>query len=600
MNSKDFESIKDTIPRRPGIYKFIGENDSVLYVGKAKDILKRVTSYFNKQAAYKTKALLFHARRMEFIVVNSEADALLLENSLIKTLQPKYNVTLKDGKTYTYLCIKKEPFPRIFFTRRLIKDGSVYFGPYTSKYKAKVLLDLIKQLFPLRTCNYNLSPENIARGKMKVCLEYHIKKCHGPCEGLEAPETYQKRISQVQNVLKGKFSEVRHHLMHEIGEKAEEMKFEEAHDLKQKLLTFDDYQSKSTIVNPGMDNVDVFSLQIHQHTAYINYLYATKGAIIYANTFMYQINLETEEKELLELAIVEIREKMHSEANEIIVPFEVSTTDAEIKVTVPVKGDKKKLLELAEQNGENFLQQEKIKSINKTPEERSNRILTKLQVDLNMDVLPKHIECFDNSNILGSNPVSSCVVFKNAKPSKNDYRHYNIKSVTGPDDFASMAEVVRRRYKRLLDEGLPLPQLIVIDGGKGQLNAAVEVLKELEIYGQVTIIGIAKRLEEIYFPDDPIPLYINKKSESLIVIQRIRNEAHRFAITFHRTKRSQNFLTSELTDIPGIGPKTFQKLIAHFKSVFNISKASEEELIPVAGKKVTTILLNHFARKTEL
>lgn len=599
MTSKDFESIKDTIPRSPGIYKFIGEKEEVLYVGKAKDILKRVTSYFTKQTAYKTKALLFHARRMEFVVVNSEADALLLENNLIKTLQPKYNVTLKDGKTYTYLCIKKEPFPRIFFTRRLIKDGSVYFGPYTSKYKAKVLLDLIKQLFPLRTCNYNLSAENIARGKMKVCLEYHIKRCYGPCEGYEAPETYQKRIGQVQNVLKGKFTEVKQHLMQEIGHRAEEMKFEEAHDLKLKLLAFEDYQSKSTIVNPSIENVDVFSLQIHQHTAYINYLYVTKGAIVHANTFKYQINLESEEKELLEQAIVEIREKMLSEAKEIIVPYDVSTTSAEIRVTVPVKGDKKKLLELAEQNGEIFIQQEKIKSINKTPEERSNRILTKLQVDLNMDVLPKHIECFDNSNIQGTNPVSACVVFKNAKPAKQDYRHYNIKSVTGPDDFASMAEVVMRRYKRLLDEEAPLPQLIVIDGGKGQLNAAVEVLKKLGLYEQVTVIGIAKRLEEIYFPEDPIPLYINKKSESLMIIQRIRNEAHRFAITFHRTKRSQNFLTSELTDIPGIGPKTFQKLIGHFKTISNLSKAEEEELISVAGKKVTTILLNHFARKTE-
>lgn len=600
MNQKDFDLVKDIIPRNPGIYKFIGEDDEVLYVGKAKDILKRVTSYFNKQAAYKTRALLFHSRRIEFIVVDSEADALLLENNLIKNLQPKYNITLKDGKSYTYICIKKEPFPRIFFTRRLIKDGSTYFGPYTSKYKAKVLLDLIKQLFPLRTCNYNLSADNIAKGKWKVCLEYHIKKCNGPCEGLEPEQDYVERIMQVQNVLKGKFSEVKQHLAAEISEKADLMLYEQAHDLKLKYIAFEDYQSKSTIVNPSIEHVDVFSIQIHRHTAYVNYLYVNKGAIVHANTYKYQIHLETEERELLETAVVDIRNHMQSEAREIIVPFEIATSDESIKVTVPLKGDRRKLLDLSEQNGELFIQQEKIKEINKTPEERSQRVLTKLQADLNMAVMPKHIECFDNSNIQGTNPVSSCVVFKNAKPAKNDYRHYNIKTVTGPDDFASMEEVVYRRYKRTLDENEQLPQLIVIDGGKGQLNAAVKSLKSLGIFEKVTVIGIAKRLEEIYFPDDPIPLYINKKSESLVIIQRIRNEAHRFAITFHRTKRSQNFLTSELTDIPGIGPKTFQKLIGHFKSVVNISKATQEEIEQIGGKKIAEILKNHFANKTEL
>lgn len=599
MNYSDFEQIRGTIPHSPGIYKFIGEQDEVLYVGKAKDILKRVTSYFNKQAAYKTRALLFHAQRLEFMIVDTEADALLLENNLIKNLQPKYNVTLKDGKTYTYLCIKKEPFPRVFFTRRLIKDGSTYFGPYTSKYKAKIILDLIKQIFPLRTCNLNLSPENIARGKMKVCLEYHIKKCLGPCEGLETAGEYQNRIDQVQNVLKGKFSEVKQHLLQQINLKAEQMHFEEAHDLKLKLWAFEDYQSKSTIVNTLMDNLDVFSLQVHRHIAYINYLYVSKGAIVHANTYRYQINVATDDQELLETAIVEIRQQMGSAAQELVVPFAVATAEENLKITVPLRGDKKKLLDLSIQNGEIFIQQEKIKSINKTPEERSNRVLTTLQADLNMPVLPRHIECFDNSNIQGTNPVSSCVVFRNGKPAKNDYRHYNIKSVTGPDDFASMREVVYRRYKRLLEENKSLPQLIVIDGGKGQLNAAVQSLRQLNIQEQVTIIGIAKRLEEIYFPADPIPIYINKKSESLILIQRMRNEAHRFAITFHRTKRSQNFLNSELTDIAGIGPKTYQKLIGHFKSVSNIGKASREELEQIAGKKITDILLNHFAAKTE-
>lgn len=597
MTKEDFDSISDTIPRQPGVYRFIDKNGTILYIGKAKNLKNRVTSYFNgiKQQVNKTRVMLKHAQRVEFTMVDTESDAFLLESTLIKKFQPRYNVNLKDGKSYTYLCIKNERYPRVFFTRRLIKDGSTYFGPYTSKWRAKILLDLIKDLFPLRTCVYLLSDENIKAEKFKVCLEYHIKNCLGPCVDLEEESVYLERIVQIKNILKGHFKPVKDHLLEQMKQAADALDFERAQQWKDKMIAFEDYQGKSTVASISLKDIDVFSVDIDREEGFVHYMKLVNGAVI--NTYVAELALKIAEdpEDILAYAIPRIREKFNSQAPEILVPLQVVLGDANIKVTVPQRGDKKKLIELSEKNLTLFKLQRRREEMNRKGKvSHAERIIRTLCDDLQMDQLPYHIECFDNSNIQGSFPVASCVVFKNAKPAKRDYRHYNIKTVVGPDDYASMEEVVFRRYRRLIEEETDLPQLIVIDGGKGQLSAAVKSLKQLGIADKVTVIGIAKRLEEIFFAGDSIPLYINKKSESLKLIQQLRNEAHRFAITFHRIKRSQYFTTSELTDIKGVGKKTAEKLLTHFKSVVRIRQAAKADLEALVGKSSTQRLLNYF------
>ena len=597
MTTEHYKAIADTIPRQPGVYRFMDEKDTILYVGKAKDLRSRVSSYFGERRdrAHKTRVMVKNAGYLEFTVVETEADALLLENTLIKKYQPRYNVMLRDDKSYSYICIKNERFPRVFITRRVIKDGSTYFGPYTSKYRIKIILELIKRLFPLRTCHYNLSRENIEAGKVKVCLEYHIKNCMGPCEGLESEEEYNDKINQVKNILKGNFGAVKSHFKGVMEKLAENLEFERAQQMKEKLSAFEDYQAKSTVVNPSIRDVDVFSIASEEKEAYVNYIKVVNGAIIHTHTQELVKNLDDDDEPgLLAYAIPIIRERFNSISRDVILPYEVQLEEG-LQAIVPKIGDKRKLLDLSEKNLKYYMLQKQKQRASQTRKQTSaERILRTLQQDLQMDALPLHLECFDNSNIQGSHPVASCVVFKNAKPSKKDYRHFNIKTVTGPDDFASMKEVVHRRYRRLIDEGDTLPQLIIIDGGKGQLSAAVESLEALGIRDKVTVIGIAKRLEEIFFPGDSIPLYIDKKSESLKLIQQARNEAHRFAITFHRTKRSQNFTTTELTNIPGIGEKTAQKLLSHFGSVKRVRNALASEIAQVSSLKVAEKVKGYF------
>lgn len=597
MTTEDYKKISATLPKDPGIYKFIGAKGDILYVGKAKNLKVRLASYFGerKDRAAKTKALVKKADHFEYTIVETETDALLLESTLIKKFQPRYNVMLKDGKSYSYICIKKERFPRVFLTRRVIRDGSTYFGPYTSKYRVKIILDLIKSLFPLRTCNFQLSEANIEKGKFKVCLEYHIKNCLGPCAGLEAEADYKIKIDQIKNMLRGNFGAVKLAFKEEMKRHAENLDFEKAQTVKEKLDAFEDYQGKSTVVSTTIRDLDVFSIANDERQAYVNYLKIINGAIMHTYTLEMTKNLNGDENDLLAFAINELRERFNSITEEIILPFEVPLHDDKITITIPKIGDKKKLLDLSEKNVKYFLLQKQKQEIAKINKQTSaERILRTLQEDLQMSELPLHLECFDNSNMQGSFPVASCVVFRNAKPAKRDYRHFNIKTVVGPDDFASMKEIVFRRYRRMIDEKQDLPQLIIIDGGKGQLSAAVESLKELSLYGKITIIGIAKRLEEIFFPEDPIPLYINKKSESLKLIQQARNEAHRFAITFHRNQRSKNFTSTELTNIPGIGEKTAEKLLQYFGSVKKLKAASSEEILKVVGKAASQKMANYF------
>lgn len=597
MTTDDYKKLLPNWPHDPGVYRFLDSEDRVLYVGKAKNLKNRLSSYFSntKDMAYKTRVMVKHAHRIEMTLVDTESDALLLESTLIKRFQPPYNVMLKDGKSYTYLCIKNERFPRVFLTRRVIRDGSTYFGPYTSKFRVETILDLIKQLFPLRTCNLNLSEENIAKGKFKVCLEYHIKNCQGPCEAFESEEAYNEKIEQIKNMLRGNFGPVKRHFQQLMAHHAERMEFEKAQQIKEKLTAFEDYQGKSTVVSTTIRDVDVFSIASDEKNAYVNYIKVVHGAII--NTWTQEMvkNLDDDEADLLAFVIPEIRERFNSIASEIIVPMPVPVADETVTVTVPKIGDKKKLLELSEKNVHFFLLQKKKEEASQTGKQTSaERILRTLQSDLQMTDVPLHIECFDNSNMQGSYPVSSCVVFKNAKPSKGDYRHYNVKTVVGPNDFATMEEVVYRRYKRLLAEGQTLPQLVIIDGGKGQLGAAVKSLEALGLLGQMTVVGIAKRLEEIFFPGDSVPLYINKKSESLKLIQQARNEAHRFAITFHRNQRSKDFTKTELEDIPGIGSKTAEKLLKHFGSVRKMREASAEEVEAAIGKGAAAKVAKYF------
>ena len=572
-----------TLPNQPGVYQYYDKNGKILYVGKAKNIKKRVNSYFTKQHdSGRTRVLVRKINEVRHIVVNSETDALLLENNLIKKHQPRYNVMLKDDKSYPWICIKNERFPRVFSTRNVVKDGSEYFGPYTSMKTVRTLLGLIKGLYHIRTCSYNLSEEKIEAGKYKVCLEYHLGNCKGPCEGLESEAAYHGNIHAIKEILKGNFKDSLNAFKDQMKDYAEQMQFEEAQRIKDKIDILSNYQAKSTVVNPSISNVDVFSIVSDESYAYINFLQLSYGSIIRSHTLEVKKKLDETDIELLELAATEIRQRFHSQSKEVYVPFEIDLGE-EIKVTVPKLGDKKKILDLSSRNAK-FHRLEQLKQVKITdPDRHTDRLMAQMKVDLRLSKEPRHIECFDNSNIQGSNPVAACVVFKNGKPSKKDYRHFNIKTVDGPNDFASMEEVVYRRYRRLMEEEEPLPQLIIIDGGKGQLSSALKSLDVLGLRKKIAIVGIAKRLEELFYPDDPIPLYLDKKSETLKVIQQLRNEAHRFGIKHHRNKRSKSAIQNELENIPGVGEKTIVNLMKKFKSVKRLSQASLEEITEEVG-----------------
>jgi excinuclease ABC subunit C len=597
----DIEYLKNLIsvlPGKPGIYQFYDTIGKIIYIGKAKNLKKRVSNYFSKQhESRKTALLVRNITDIKHMVVESEQDALLLENNLIKKYQPRYNIRLKDDKSYPWICIKNEPFPRVFKTRNLIRDGSKYFGPYTSIYTVRTLLELFKSEYKLRTCNYQLTGENIKSGKYKVCLEYHIGNCEGPCEGLVSAEKYNQGIEDITNILKGNISGVIKHLELRMTDMAIDMNFEEAQRIKEKYDSLKRYQSKSTIVSPTIIDVDVYTIEHDQKFAYVNYLKVIKGAIIQTFTLEIKKSLDESAEELLLAGIVDIRQKIYSNAKEILVPFQLKTPFKDVTFKVPQRGDKKKLLDLSYRNAKYFRMEKDKQQVIKNPKIREERILKTIQKDLRLPELPVKIECFDNSNLQGSDPVAACVVFKNLKPLKKEYRHYNIKTVEGSNDFASMEEVVYRRYKRLTEESKELPQLIVIDGGKGQLSSAVSALEKLDLKGKIAIIGIAKRLEEIYFPGDSVPLYINKNSETLKVIQQLRDEAHRFGITFHRNKRSKNISTSELNQIKGIGKKTAKKLLLDFKSVRNIKESDKEVIIISVGPAKAEIVYNYFHQK---
>ncbi len=580
-----------TLPDNPGVYQYYDKEGKILYVGKAKNLKKRVASYFNRiHDIAKTNVLVKKIVTIKHIVVPSEQDALLLENNLIKTLQPRYNVLLRDDKTYPWICIKKEPFSRIFPTRKMVKDGSEYYGPYASFKTLGFILDLIKSLYPLRTCNFDLSQNNIENHKFKVCLDFHIGMCKGPCEAYETLENYQKQVDAIREILKGNFKESMRDFKTAMNQFASNLQFEEAQKIKNKIVILENYQSRSTIINPKISNIDVFSIVSDDVAAFVNFLQINHGSIIRSHTMEIKKKLDESDQELLELAIVELRERFSLLTREIIVPFNIDL-GANLKITVPQLGDKKQILDLSIRNAK-FFRIEQLKQLQIVdPERHTTRIMAQMQKDLRLAVEPRHIECFDNSNIQGTNPVAACVVFKDGKPSKKDYRHFNIKTVEGPNDFASMEEVVRRRYTRLVAENQPLPNLIIIDGGKGQLSSAVKILDELNLRGKIAVIGIAKRLEELFYPGDSIPLYLDKKSETLKTIQHLRNEAHRFGITFHRDKRSKSAINSSVSGIPGIGEKTMETLIKHFKSVKRLKEAQPSEIIAIVGvaraKKIT-------------
>lgn len=583
MSETNLDLQVKTLPDSPGVYQFYDKDDKLLYVGKAKNLKRRVSSYFQKTHDHgKTRVLVKKIRSLRHVVVPTETDALLLENNLIKKYQPRYNVMLKDDKTYPWICIKKERFPRIFQTRRVIRDGSEYFGPYTSVKTIRTLLDLIKGLYSIRTCNYDLSAEKVSSGKYRVCLEYHLGNCLGPCENLQSEAEYNRQIDEIRKIIKGDFKDSLGHFRDLMNAYAAEMRFEDAQRIKEKIDVLENYQVKSTVVNPKISNVDVFSIISDEGFAYVNFLQLSYGAIIRAHTVEIKKKLDESDRELLELAITDMRRKFHSNSPEIYTPFGVEVGEG-IKVTVPKLGDKKRIVELSERNAKLY-RQEKFKQIRITdPDRHTKRIMEQMKKDLRLPFEPRHIECFDNSNIQGTNPVAACVVFRDGKPAKKEYRHFNIKTVEGPDDYASMEEVVHRRYSRMLEEDLDLPQLIVIDGGKGQLNSALKSLDRLGLRGRIAIIGIAKRLEEIYYPEDPVPMYLDKRSETLKIVQHLRNEAHRFGITFHRKKRAKAAIDSELEGIDGVGSKTVAQLLTKFKSVKRVREASLEALTAVVG-----------------
>ncbi|MFW5761127.1 MAG: excinuclease ABC subunit UvrC [Cyclobacteriaceae bacterium] len=597
MSGKN-EHIKQTLaslPHSPGIYQFYDKQGTIIYIGKAKDLKKRVSSYFNRMhEVHKINILVRNIVDIQIIVVENESDALLLENNLVKKYQPRYNVQLKDDKTFPWICIKNEPFPRVFLTRNVVEDGSLYFGPFTSAKMVRTLLNLIKRLYKLRTCSYNLSPENIAKNKFKVCLEYHIGNCKGPCENLQSIEEYDQSIEQIKKIVKGNISEVIIYLKAHMKELASHYKFEEAQLIKDKISVLEKYKSKSTIVNPAIHDLEVYSIAHEGKSAFVNFLKISNGAIIQAHTLELEPRLDETPEEILSLAIENIRLRLNSSSREVLVPFMPSDKLDNINYSIPKIGDKRKLLELSERNAKyTLLEHRKQKQAYAEKPNKTDVALKQMQDDLRLTHLPKHIECFDNSNLQGSNPVAACVVFKNARPAKKEYRHYNVKTVTGPDDYASMREIVSRRYSRLKNEGSELPQLIVIDGGKGQLRAAYESLKDLNLSDKITVLGIAKRLEEIFFPGDAVPLYLDKNSITLRIIQQLRNEAHRFGITFHRNKRSKAGLKSDLEKLPGIGEKTLQKLFIEYKTMDKIRSQNPEELANIIGQDKAKTIYNY-------
>jgi excinuclease ABC subunit C len=584
------------LPELPGVYQYFNSDSKIIYVGKAKNLRKRVTSYFTKvHDNRKTAILVRNIADIKHIVVDSEEDALLLENNLIKKYQPRYNVLLKDDKSFPWICIKNEPFPRVFFTRNVIRDGSMYYGPYTSVPMVRTILDVVRRLFPIRTCSLNLSKGSIAKDKYKVCLEYQIGNCKGPCENLQPEDDYLESISQIKEILKGNLTTVIAHLKGIMNQLASDYKFEEAENFKNKISILENYKSKSTIVSSSITNVDVFSFDEDDTYAYVNFLRVVDGAIVQAHTLEIKKRLDESKEDLLALGIIEIRLKFFLNSKEIILPFPLDIQLKDVKMIVPLIGDKRKLLELSERNVK-FYKLDKNKQLSlKTPKSRTDRLLEQIQKDMRLTELPHRIECFDNSNIQGAQPVAACVVFIDGKPAKREYRHFNIKTVEGANDFASMEEILLRRYDRVIKENGHLPQLIVVDGGKGQLSAAIKSLELLNIRGKVAVVGIAKKLEEIMYPDDPVPLYLDKNSETLRVLQHIRNEAHRFGITFHRNKRSKEFIINELEQIPGIGEKTIEILMRKFKSVKRLRVAAEEDVVAEVGQIKTEKILNYFS-----
>lgn len=600
--SEHIKAILEVIPEKPGCYQYFDERGTIIYVGKAKNLKRRVSSYFYKEPeSVKTRVLVKQIRDIKYFVVATEEDALLLENSLIKQYQPRYNVLLKDGKTYPSIVVKNEYFPRVYQTRNIVRDGSRYFGPYPSVYVAKVMLQLLKELYPIRTCKYPLTPEGIREGRYKVCLEYHIKRCKGPCEGLQSLEEYQQNISEIKEILKGNISQVSKHLYNEMQQLASELRFEEAQLVKLKYEAIENYRAKSTVVTPMLHNIDVFSITPNENSAYINYLHIGNGAVVQAYTFEYKKRLDETKEELLALGIVEMRKRFESTARELIVPFELDLVLEGVTLTVPQRGDKKKLLELSEMNGKQF-KIDKLKQAEKlNPEQRNTRLLKEIQDALHLDKLPVHIECFDNSNIQGSDAVAACAVFKMGKPSKADYRKYNIKTVVGPDDYASMKEVVRRRYQRAIDEQTPLPDLIITDGGKGQMEVVRSVIED-ELRLSIPIAGLAKdgkhRTSELLFGFPPETIGMKMDSPLFHLLTRMQDEVHRFAISFHKDKRSKNQTRSELDSIKGIGEKTKTALLRHFKSVKRIKEASFEELKQLVGEAKARALQDGLLNKT--
>jgi len=594
METPEIKIQVQTLPESPGVYQYYDKNGRILYVGKAKNLKKRVTSYFNKKHdSNRIEVMVKKICDIKHIVVATETDALLLENNLIKKYQPRFNVMLKDGKTYPWICIKNERFPRVFPTRRMIKDGSEYYGPYTNFKTVNTLLELIKGLYQLRTCNYDLSLDKIKKDKFKVCLEYHLGNCKGPCEARQTEAEYNTNIAAIREIVKGNFKESLQQFREQMKAHAGRMEFEDAQQIKNKIDVLENYQAKSTVVNPKITDVDVFSIVSDEGYGYVNFLQISHGSIIRSHTIEMKKKLDESDKELLELGIIEIRQRFNSTSKEIYVPFEVEVGE-HVKITVPKLGDKKKIIEFSIRNAK-YYRQEQFKQMKIVdPDRHVNRIMAQMKLDLRLSEEPRHIECFDNSNIQGTNPVAACVVFKNGKSSKNDYRKFNIKTVEGPDDFASMEEVVFRRYKRLLNEGEPLPQLIIVDGGKGQLSSGLKALEELGLRGKIAIIGIAKRLEEIYYPGDSVPMYLDKKSETLKIIQQLRNEAHRFGITFHRDKRSKTALNTELESIPGVGDKTVVELLTHFRSLKRIKEVALEDLTKVIGAARAAKIYNYY------
>jgi excinuclease ABC subunit C len=596
MDKFDYREALKNIPHKPGVYQYWDIADELIYIGKAKDLRNRVGSYFNKdtQINAKTRVLVSKIRKITFTIVDTEVDAWLLENSMIKKHQPRYNVMLKDDKTYPWIIIKNENYPRIYWTRRIIRDGSKYLGPYASVSMMHTILGLIKETYPLRTCSLNLTRENIEKGKFKVCLEYQLGNCKGPCQDYQSEADYDNSINEIKDILSGKIGAVVRNLKGDLDKAVSDLNFEQAHRLKRKAELLENYQSKSTVVNSSITDVDVFSIASEEKYAFVNYLKVMNGTITQTQTIELKKRLDETDEELLTIAITEFRTRYESDSKEIIVPFEIDVEDSKIKFTVPKLGEKRKLLDLSQKNVM-FFKKEKIDQYEKlNPDVRTDRLMELMMKDLRMNRQPRHIECFDNSNFQGKYPVSAIVVFKDGKPSKKDYRHFNVKTVVGPDDFATMEEAVHRRYRRLLDEGTELPQLIIIDGGKGQLSSAMKSLKLLGIEKQVTIIGIAKRLEELFYPGDQYPMYLDKRSETLKIIQQLRDEAHRFGITFHRKKRDKGTLATELELIEGIGKTTAEKLLKYFKSVKKIREASEETLQEVVNLKQAKAITQYF------